>query len=73
MSYALLGECGYNQCMNLKGGGRMYGLLALLTGLVLSVMVSVNGILSESYGVFRASVLNHVVGILFACLLWAVR
>lgn len=51
----------------------MYGLLALLTGLVLSVMVSVNGILSGSYGVFRASVIIHVVGILFAYLLCAVR
>ena len=43
----------------------MYEMLALLTGLILSVMVSVNGNLSESFGVFRASVIIHVVGILF--------
>lgn len=44
----------------------MYEMLALLTGLILSVMVSVNGNLSGSFGVFRASVIIHVVGILFA-------
>ena len=51
----------------------MYEMLALLTGLILSVMVSVNGNLSESFGVFRASVIIHVVGILFAFLLCTVR
>ena len=51
----------------------MYEMLALLTGLILSVMVSVNGNLSGSFGVFRASVIIHVVGILFAFLLCTVR
>ena len=31
----------------------MYEMLALLTGLILSVMVSVNGNLSGSFGVFQ--------------------
>ena len=51
----------------------MYELLALFTGLILSVMVSVNGSLSDRYGALLAAVIVHVVGILFAFILCTVK
>ncbi|QQO08685.1 DMT family transporter [Breznakiella homolactica] len=51
----------------------MYQLLALITGVTLAVMVSVNGNLSRQYGVFPAAVIVHVVGVLFAFLLCILR
>lgn len=47
----------------------MYELLALLTGLMLSVMISVNGLLSDKYGALWAAVIVHVVGVLSALIL----
>lgn len=47
----------------------MYQLLALLTGIVLAVMISVNGGLTDQYGVFPATVIIHVIGSLFAMVL----
>ncbi|MDD6770760.1 DMT family transporter [Inconstantimicrobium porci] len=44
----------------------MYQLLALLTGITLSVMISINGNLSNQYGVFLSAVIIHVVGSLSA-------
>ena len=44
----------------------MYQLLALLTGVTLAVMVSVNGNLTAAYSVFVAAAIVHLVGSLFA-------
>ncbi len=51
----------------------MYQLLALLTGVTLSIMVSINGNLSDQYGVFLAAVIIHVVGSLSAFLLCLIQ
>ena len=51
----------------------MYQLIALLTGLILAVMISINGSLSQIYGVFIAAVIIHIVGIAFAALLCRIR
>jgi transporter family-2 protein len=51
----------------------MYQLLALLTGLTLSIMISINGNLSQQYGVFTASAIIHVVGSVFALLLCVIK
>ncbi|WP_342759597.1 DMT family transporter [Kineothrix sedimenti] len=47
----------------------MYQLLALLTGILLSIMISVNGNLSDQYGAILAAVIIHVVGSISAFLL----
>ena len=41
-------------------------MLSLLTGVVIAVMVAVNGGLSQHYGIFIAAVIIHIVGVLFA-------
>lgn len=41
----------------------MYHILALLAGLLVSIMVALNGGLAEQYGVHTASVLLHIVGL----------
>ncbi len=51
------------------GGDNMYNILSLITGLVIAVMVALNGRLALSYGNFNAIVIVHVVGVLFAFLL----
>ena len=38
--------------------------LSLLTGILISVMVAVNGVLTERYGVYSATVIIHVAGLL---------
>ena len=44
----------------------MYHLLSLLTGLVIAVMISLNGSLTLKYGNYNAAVIIHIVGVLFA-------
>ncbi len=44
-------------------------ILALLTGVILSIMVSVNGTLSVIYGVLTATFIIHLVGSIFASIL----
>lgn len=44
----------------------MYNFLSLITGLIVALIVSVNGKLSEVYGVFNSTVLIHIIGVLFA-------
>lgn len=51
----------------------MYQLLALLTGLTVAVMVSLNGHLSQQYGTYLAAVIIHIVGSLAALLMCAVK
>ncbi len=47
----------------------MYNTLSLLTGLVIAVMVALNGRLTLQYGNFNATVIIHVTGVVFAFLL----
>lgn len=46
----------------------MYQSLAFLTGIILAVMISVNGDLSSYYGVFPATVIIHLVGMFYSLL-----
>lgn len=50
-----------------------YELLALLSGVVISVMVMFNGDLSAAYGTYWAAVIVHIVGVGGAALLCVVR
>lgn len=51
----------------------MYQLLALLAGLTIAVLVTINGYLSAQYGLFLAAVIIHIVGSLFAWLVCLVK
>ena len=51
----------------------MYHLLALLVGIVISVMVSLNGGLTQAYGAYGAAVIVHIVGVAFALALCIIR
>ncbi|MCL2628763.1 MAG: DMT family transporter [Oscillospiraceae bacterium] len=42
----------------------MYYFLSLLTGVIISVMIAFNGALTDEYGVYTATVLIHVAGLL---------
>jgi len=45
------------------GVDRVYYILSLLTGILISVMVAFNGGLTEQYGLYSAAVLIHIVGL----------
>lgn len=51
----------------------MYQLLVLLTGILTSVMISINGELASQYDVFFASAVIHLVGSVFAIILCALQ
>ena len=51
----------------------MYQLFSVLTGLILAVMIAINGHLSEQYGVFTAAMIIHIVGVIFAFCLCLLR
>lgn len=51
----------------------MYQFLAFLSGILLAVMITVNGGLSEQYGAFPAAVIIHIVGSLFALLFYILQ
>ncbi|HOP10082.1 MAG TPA: DMT family transporter [Oscillospiraceae bacterium] len=51
----------------------MFDLLSLLTGMIVAVMVAVNGGLTTQYGVFGAAVIIHIIGSAFAFLLLIVK
>jgi transporter family-2 protein len=53
----------------LCGGDNMYNMLSLITGLVIAVMVALNGRLALQYGNFNAIIIVHVVGVIYAFLL----
>ena len=48
----------------------MYQMLSFIIGIVIAVMISVNGTLSNCYDVFRSAVIIHIVGVIFATLLY---
>lgn len=47
----------------------MYNMLSFLTGLVIAVMVAINGRLTQMYGIYAAAVIIHVAGVVFAYIL----
>jgi transporter family-2 protein len=51
----------------------MYYLLALLTGILITVMVAFNGNLTATHGLYPATVIIHVVGLVFVSFLLAVK
>lgn len=51
----------------------MYQLLVLLTGILTSVMISINGGLAAQYDVFFASAVIHLIGSIFAIILCAMQ
>ena len=48
--------------LEVKRWSELYPILALVNGILLAIMVSINGELSKQYGVFSASVLIHIAG-----------
>lgn len=51
----------------------MYNILALIIGLAIAVMISINGNLTQQYGAFWAAVVIHVVGVVFAFILCRIQ
>jgi transporter family-2 protein len=51
----------------------MYDLLVIFSGIVISVMVLLNGGLTQSYGTYLAAVIIHIVGVIFAITLCIIR
>lgn len=51
----------------------MYQGLSVLSGILISVMVAINGQLSAQYGVYSATVMIHVIGLVFISLLVAIK
>ncbi len=51
----------------------MYYLLALAAGVIISVMVSLNGGLTAAYGAYIAAAVIHAVGVVFAFVLCLIR
>ncbi len=49
-----------------NGGNIMYNFLSLLSGVIITFMIAVNGGLTAQYGVFGAAVIIHAAGVLFA-------
>ena len=42
----------------------MYKILSLISGILISIMVAVNGVLTEQYGLYLATVIIHITGLL---------
>ena len=51
----------------------MYQFLSFIIGVVIAVMISVNGTLSGCYDTFRSAVIIHVVGVIFATILYCLK
>ncbi|MGP1419814.1 MAG: DMT family transporter, partial [Sphaerochaetaceae bacterium] len=47
----------------------MYYLLSALSGVVISIMIAINGNLTVASGILSASVIIHIVGSLFSFLI----
>ena len=47
----------------------MYKFLGLFTGVIIAIMVSINGVLTIQFGIFTAAIIIHIVGILFSFVL----
>jgi len=51
----------------------LYYFLTLLTGIIISVMIAFNGGLTEKYGVYAATVIIHVVGLILISLIVLIK
>ena len=51
----------------------MYYIFSIIAGAIVSVMVVINGKLSDSYGVYLATAAIHFVGLVFAAIVTAIR
>lgn len=51
----------------------MFYFLSLLTGIIISVMLAFNGMLTEQYGLYSATVIIHIVGLLFIIIMAVLR
>ncbi len=51
----------------------MYQVLSVLSGILITVMVAINGQLTGKYGVYSATVMIHVIGLLFITSLVTIR
>lgn len=51
----------------------MYNFLSLMSGLVVALIVSINGKLAEGWGVFNSTVIIHIIGVLFALIVCIAR
>lgn len=70
MSYIPVNKMSYNLCIiNLWRYSNMYNILSLLSGLIVAAIVSINGTLTQAYGVFNSTVIIHIVGVVFALLI----
>lgn len=56
-----------------KGRQHMYYFLSIIAGILISVMVMLNGKLSEHYGIYFATAIIHFVGFMFSLVLAAVK
>jgi transporter family-2 protein len=56
-----------------RGGGVIYYFLALLTGVLITVMVAFNGQLTAAHGIYTATVIIHVVGLAFVSVLLVIK
>lgn len=51
----------------------MYQLISLLTGIMLAIMIFINGRLTDTIGVFQATAVIHAVGVVFALVACLIR
>ncbi len=51
----------------------MYQILSFLIGVIIAMMISINGTLSNCYDVFRSAVIIHIVGVIFATVLYCFK
>lgn len=51
----------------------MYQILSFIIGVVIAVMISVNGTLSNCYDAFRSAVIIHIVGVIFAAVIYCLK
>jgi len=56
-----------------QGWQRVYYFLSLLTGIIISVMIALNGGLAELYGVYTATVLIHFAGLVLITLIVIIK
>ena len=73
MSYRICFLLWYAIGTKRKGEYLMYSFLALFSGIILAVMIQMNGNLGARFGVYHAALYVHVVGSVFAAGVLAVR
>lgn len=51
----------------------MYHILSVLAGILVAISVAQNGELGASFGLYSSTVIIHMVGLLFVCIILAVK